>query len=134
MQYLAGTIPRMNPSETQREKKGDREVGLRLRRAREEKGLSQEYVAEKLAVTNKAVSQWEGGWVAVSLTRLRQLAGLYERDLGWIIDGARAYPESDPALAPVLSRLTPLDQQRKARIAQRLDHVLDALLDEDGTA
>ena len=37
-------------------------VGALIRRARLEKGLTQRQLAERLHVTDKAVSRWETGW------------------------------------------------------------------------
>ena len=37
------------------------EFGEQLRRAREEKGMTQQYLAEQLYVTRQAVSRWECG-------------------------------------------------------------------------
>ena len=37
------------------------EFGEQLRKAREEKGMTQQSLAEKLYVTRQTVSRWEGG-------------------------------------------------------------------------
>ena len=43
------------------------EFGEQLRRAREEKGMTQQSLAEQLYVTRQAVSRWECGIVTLDL-------------------------------------------------------------------
>lgn len=50
-------VQRDNPSE----RNDDMDFGENLKKAREEKGLTQQHLADKLYVTRQAVSRWEGG-------------------------------------------------------------------------
>lgn len=57
---------------------------MKLREARERKGLSQDYVANKLEVTQAAVSYWESGRVSPCKKyrrKLVQLLGVDEEDI-----------------------------------------------------
>lgn len=48
----------------------DRLLGEYLRKKREEKGYSQQYIADKLNVSKMAVSNWENGNRAIYATSL----------------------------------------------------------------
>ena len=49
-------------------------LGARIRAAREQAGLSQVQLADRLKVSKAAVSQWEHGQVQVSLERQLEIA------------------------------------------------------------
>lgn len=53
-------------------------VGLRLRAARENKGLTQTQVADRFGVTKATVSAWETGRGDPGIYKLRELSKLYE--------------------------------------------------------
>lgn len=53
------------------------EFGEQLRRAREEKGMTQQSLAEQLYVTRQAVSRWECGASDPSTSNLLTLAKLF---------------------------------------------------------
>lgn len=55
-----------------------RGIGLRLKTAREQKGLTQQEVATKFDVNKATVSAWETGAGAPDAVRLRRLARLYD--------------------------------------------------------
>lgn len=52
-------------------------LGQRLKTARREAKLSQEFAAEMLGVTRQSVSAWETGASCPSATQLAELAALY---------------------------------------------------------
>jgi len=52
-----------------------RDVGARVRQARERKGWTQEQVAEKLGIGPETVSRYETGAIPLSLTMLVRVAG-----------------------------------------------------------
>ena len=87
-------------------------VGERLRELREARGFTQEAVAEALGLQQAGtVSRYEGGHHDLSLSRLRQLAVLYEVRLRDIVDVELELP--DPRRAP--------DEIRLVGLATRLD-------------
>ena len=53
-------------------------VGENLRRIRNERGFTQEYVATKLSVPQSAVSNWERGIKLIGTEYLAKIAKLYE--------------------------------------------------------
>ena len=55
----------------------DYEFGNRLYDLRRRAGLTQAALAEKLDVTNKAVSKWENGKAKPTTNMLRKLSALY---------------------------------------------------------
>ncbi len=76
-------------------------LGARLRQARENRGLSQQKVAEALKVPRPAVSLMESGERAVTTLELSRLADLYGRD---VVDffGERVVGGMDPASGDTL--------------------------------
>ena len=51
--------------------------GKTIRQSREQKGMTQEELAERLGVSRQAVSKWENGTVDPSTSNLLALAKLY---------------------------------------------------------
>lgn len=63
-------------------------IGQRLKKARKEKGLTQEVIAEKLDVSVPYISRIECGRVKVNLPRLNQFCHILEIPEGKILNGA----------------------------------------------
>jgi len=61
--------------------------GGRLRQAREQKGLTRQFVAKKLGVSVRTFDRWERGDFEPSLKKLARLAELYGTSIGWLIVG-----------------------------------------------
>ena len=59
----------------------------RLRRARREKGLSQEEVAEAVRVNRRTVYMWEAGRAEPAWPRLEALSALYGKPAEYFIEG-----------------------------------------------
>ncbi|MGN1344007.1 MAG: helix-turn-helix domain-containing protein [Traorella sp.] len=64
-------------------------IGSFLKELRNEKGLTQEQLAEHVGVTNRSVSRWECGNTLPDISILLELAQFYEVDIKEIIDGER---------------------------------------------
>lgn len=64
-------------------------IGDFLRNLRNEKGLTQEELAEKFGVSSRSVSRWENGNTMPELGILVELADFYGVDIKEIIDGER---------------------------------------------
>ncbi len=60
-------------------------LGSRLRRARNQSGLSQEAVAERVGVSWMTVLRWEHSQRAVSDDILLRLSELYDKPLRWFL-------------------------------------------------
>lgn len=73
-----------------RERSGSMRIGIpglggRLRRARDERGLTQEAVAEVVGVSWMTVLRWEHEQRSIPEERLKRLAELYEKPLLWFL-------------------------------------------------
>ena len=63
------------------------EFGEQLRRAREEKGLTQQSLAEKLYVTRQSVSRWECGDRYPDLLTTKKISEILEVSLDDLLSG-----------------------------------------------
>jgi transcriptional regulator with XRE-family HTH domain len=63
-------------------------IGKRIRQARENKGLTQEQLAEKLDVSNAYISKIERGRTPINLDRLSELCVTLEESPEYILSGA----------------------------------------------
>ena len=69
-------------------------IGAFLRQLRQENGLTQQQLAEKLGVSNRSVSRWETGATMPDFDLLMELAKYYGVGVGEILDGR---PREEPA-------------------------------------
>lgn len=63
-------------------------IGKRIKKAREEKGLTQEVLAERLDVSNAYISKIERGKTPINLDRLSELCVVLEESTEYILSGA----------------------------------------------
>ena len=70
-------------------------MGELIRNARKERGLTQKDVAEKLGITDRAVSKWERGICAPDIAYIEELAQMLDLTVAELIAGERA--EHPPA-------------------------------------
>ena len=61
------------------------EFGEQLRKAREEKGMTQQSLAEMVYVTRQTVSRWEGGERYPDLITVKKIAQVLEVDAGYLL-------------------------------------------------
>lgn len=64
-------------------------IGSFLKKLRNEKGLTQEQLAEKLNVSGRSVSRWETGSTLPDISLIIELADYYEVDIKELLDGER---------------------------------------------
>jgi transcriptional regulator with XRE-family HTH domain len=95
-------------------------VGARLREAREVLGLTQEDVAEALAIPRTSVIAMEAGRRKVSGLELRRLGRLYRRPVDWLLGETTAGVGADEALHRATADLSPADKEQVLRFAQFL--------------
>lgn len=62
-----------------------KKVLAELKAAREQKGYSQEYVADCLGVSSSTISRWEQGTSGILLAQAQQYAKLLELNLGELL-------------------------------------------------
>lgn len=84
------------------------EFGENIRKAREEMGITQQTLADKLYVTRQAVSRWENGSRYPDLLTAKALAKSLDTSLDDLLtdDDMRTYPEVNPVIEyPVHKRV-----------------------------
>lgn len=91
-------------------------IGARIRQRREQLGLSQDDMAEKVGVRREAVSQWERDETSPKKSRLRELAEFLRCDMGWLLDGLESHrnrgidlDESVNATLPLATTIREID-------------------------
>ena len=94
------------------------EFGEKLKRAREEKGLTQQSLAERLFVTRQAVSRWENGARYPDILTAKKLADLLEVSLDELLS------QEDPK--KIVAR-TPVIEDRAASGLQAAVYVMTAV-------
>lgn len=84
------------------------EFGENIRKAREEKGITQQTLADRLYVTRQAVSRWENGSRYPDLLTAKALARALDTTLNDLLndDDMQTYPEVNPVIEyPVHKRV-----------------------------
>ena len=95
-----------------------RQLGARLKGARESAGLSQEEVARELGVPRPAVSQMEQGKRRVEALELGRLARLYDRTLAHFAEDDRVGSSRLEALHRTATALSERDRDEVLRFAE----------------
>ena len=75
------------------------QIGSFIRQCREEQNLTQQQLADKLGVTNKAVSKWETGRSMPDVALFELLCRELEISLSELLAGRRLRAEERPAMA-----------------------------------
>src|ERR671917_430171 len=105
-----------------------RQLGRRVREAREYLGLSQESVAEYLGIPRASISAIETGRRKVSSGELQQLSHLLKRPITALLGEDDTVDTEEPvdptfrALFRTARALSPEDRQQVLRFAQFLRH------------
>lgn len=76
-----------------------REIGLRIQRAREELGLTQEELAARLGCTQSALSNYELGKRRLYLNLLNEIARILNKPLDYFLDAPSRESKVDNATA-----------------------------------
>ncbi len=80
-------------------------VGLRIRRLRDERGLTQRQLAEAVSLEPESISRAEAGAISLSLTSLAGVAAGLDVPLADLFDTARPSPPTAPPAELELLRL-----------------------------
>ena len=88
-------------------------VGERLKKARQNKKLTQEKLAEKLDVSVAYISRLESGSSKINLRRLQEICTLLDTSEGYILTGASENSKSylDEDFKNLLEKCTPEQQK-----------------------
>lgn len=95
-----------------------KEIGAFLKQLRNEKGITQEQLAEILGVSGRTVSRWETGNNLPDLSILVQISEYYDVEIKEILNGERKSEDMDKELKETLLKVadyTELEKQRAAR-------------------
>ncbi|MBP1991814.1 helix-turn-helix domain-containing protein [Paenibacillus eucommiae] len=65
-------------------------IGKRIRKAREDHGITQEKLAEQLDVSNAYISKIERGKTPINLQRLSELCAILEKSTEYILSGTNS--------------------------------------------
>ena len=98
-------------------------IGERMKKARNELGLTQEKLAEELDVTVPLISRVERGYVQVSLQRLGQIAEWLNMSLEELITGVSKTKQNylGQELQTIIGRCTPDKQKLIYNIAKIIE-------------
>ncbi|MGN1105052.1 MAG: helix-turn-helix domain-containing protein, partial [Huintestinicola sp.] len=94
-------------------------IGNFLRELRNEKGITQEKLAEKYGVSSRSVSRWENGSTMPDLGILVELADYYQIDIGEIIDGERKSENMNKETKETLLKVADYAEMEKMMLVRK---------------
>ncbi|MGD0820573.1 MAG: helix-turn-helix transcriptional regulator [Desulfomonilia bacterium] len=107
---------------------GFKEIGKKIQKAREEKGLTQVDLAQTLGITQAALSNYELGKRRLYLHQIEEFARLLEKNLDYFIgphdDASNARPsESSSRKEQIMARIRDLDlsEEELGEMSEYLD-------------
>ena len=96
-------------------------IGLFLKELRNQKGITQEELAQVLNVSNRSISRWENGNTMPDFDLLIELARYYDISIDEIIDAKRKDDETmDKQTEKTLYKVAEYTNQEKEKIANKI--------------
>ncbi len=95
-----------------------KEIGAFLKQLRNEKGITQEQLAEILGVSGRTVSRWETGTNLPDLSILVQISEYYHVEIKEILNGERKSEDMDSELKETLLKVADYNELEKWRAAK----------------
>ena len=95
-----------------------KEIGAFLKLLRNEKGITQEQLAEILGVSGRTVSRWETGTNLPDLSILVQISEYYDVEIKEILNGERKSENMDNKLKETLLKVSDYNELEKQRAAR----------------
>lgn len=95
-------------------------VGQFLKELRNEKGITQAELAERLGVSNRSVSRWENGTTMPDFDLLMELAKYYDLEVGEILSGERQASENPAKSEEMMLRVAEYSNVEKAFFSKRM--------------
>lgn len=92
-----------------------KEIGAFLKQLRNEKGITQEQLAEILGVSGRTVSRWETGANLPDLSILVQISEYYDVEIKEILSGERRSENMDSELKETLLKVADYNELEKQR-------------------
>jgi len=93
-----------------------KKTGQFLKTLRNEKGLTQEQLANKFNVSNRSVSRWETGTNLPDISLLVEIADFYDVDVREIIDGERKSEMMDQETREVADKMAAYATGEKSKL------------------
>ena len=100
-----------------------KKIGLFLKMLRNEKGLTQEQLAEKLNVSNRSVSRWETGSTLPDISLIIELADYYKVDIKELVEGERKSEIMNKESTETFDKIAEYSVERKKSQLQKLLHL-----------
>ena len=98
-----------------------KKTGCFLKQLRNEKGLTQEQLANEFGVAQRTVSRWETGSNMPDISMLVEIAEFYEVDIREIIDGERKSENmNDEVKETIIAVADYADKQKKQAVLRFL--------------
>jgi len=91
-----------------------KEIGAFLKQLRNEKGITQERLAEILGVSGRTVSRWETGTNLPDLSILVEISEYYDVEIKEILNGERKSENMDNELKETLLKVADYNELEKA--------------------
>lgn len=102
-----------------------KQIGLKIKERRQDQGLTQEFVANKLDVNPSHISNIEGGRAHPSLTALVKIANILQCSVDFFISGEYFYKidknETMTLDSQIMDKLKYCDIDKKRRVLQMID-------------
>lgn len=95
-------------------------IGQFLKLLRNEKGFTQEQLAEKIGVSHRTVSRWETGNNLPDISTLIQLSELYEVDIREIIDGERESENMNEEMKNAIKQVARYTEHQKEQLIMKM--------------
>lgn len=102
---------------------GQEDLGARIKQAREEAGLSQAGLAERIGLKHpQSVSNYERGLTEVTTARLSRIADATRRPLSFFLEEPQEAPQPAQGWGEVLARIAELEarEQRQQELLLEL--------------
>ncbi len=99
-----------------------KEIGRFLKELRNEKGITQEQLAEMLGVSGRTVSRWETGTNLPDLSILVQISEFYDVEIKEILSGERKNGNMNEELKETLLKVADYHELEKQRAAKVGNH------------
>ncbi len=93
-----------------------KKVGKFLKKLRNEKGITQQKLAEELKVSGRTVSRWETGSNLPDISLLVEIADFYQVDVREIIEGERKSEMMDQEIKDVANKMADYAGTEKTRL------------------
>jgi len=98
-------------------------ISKKIKKARNEKNLTQEELAEKLDVTVSYICQVERGKKKFNLKRIVEISKILEKPIDYFIDGYE--PENDDTISEIISLLNKMSYAKLKLSLEFIKNIYD---------